>query len=384
MATTVNSTNKLPRMYDLAPYFAAGIDPKTGLPIKMGEAATPLGASRESIYQAIKVVDEQNAITRYTWRNLPKGLNGELIERILYYRGQLMLFKLGEQFYSLPFCLTSDGKEPAIDVYGRYNKISPLPFNGTAQAPDGDKSPWKWLQGLQFDVYQDAPFLEEWIDKDPKEIQAAIDHSAVILRDYTEGWSQYILPRERLNDGVVNGMSLMLPYMQTSLLAASGIHGMRVGSPDESRNVEAANAAFIQAAENGTPYVPIIGAIDFQELTGGSTVKPEEYLLAMQGMDNLRLSFLGLDNGGLFQKKSHMLEAEQEMNQGVSALALENGLRMRQKAATIFNTIHGTVLWPEISESTIGQDRDGDLVAGSDGSEATQMKQQAAAQEEQE
>lgn len=83
---TVNSTNKIPRMYDLTPYFAAGIDPKTGLPIKMG-GETALGASRPEVYRALKVVDEQNAITRYTWRNCPKGLDGELIERILYYRG---------------------------------------------------------------------------------------------------------------------------------------------------------------------------------------------------------------------------------------------------------------------------------------------------------
>ena len=72
---TVNSTNKLPRMYDLAPYFAAGIDPKTGLPAKLGNE-TSLGASRSEVYHAIKVEDEQNAITRYTWRNCPKGLDG--------------------------------------------------------------------------------------------------------------------------------------------------------------------------------------------------------------------------------------------------------------------------------------------------------------------
>lgn len=288
-----------------------------------------------------------------------------------------MLFKLGDTFYSLPFALTSAGDGPAIDCYGRYNAISPLPFNGTAVVSDEDKR--SWLTGLIFDVMKEAPYLPDYIGKTPAELDRIISKSAVILKDYTEQWSQYILPREQLNDGVVNGMSLMLPYMQTNLLAASGIHGMRVGSPDESRNVEAANEAFRLAAEQGKPYVPIIGEVAFQELTGGSTVKPEEYLLAMQGMDNLRLSFLGLDNGGLFQKKSHMLEAEQEMNQGASSLALENGLRYRQKAITIFNTIHGTDMWVEISESVIGQDKDGDMVAGEDGTEATQRKMEASA-----
>jgi hypothetical protein len=86
----------------------------------------------------------------------------------------------------------------------------------------------------------------------------------------------------------------------------------------------------------------------------------------MQSLDNYRLSLFGLDNGGLFQKKSHMLEAEQEMNAGNTGLVAEDGLRNRQEFATIANSIFGTAIWCEPSEPTIGVDRNMDGVIGDD------------------
>ena len=42
--------------------------------------------------------------------------------------------------------------------------------------------------------------------------------------------------------------------------------------------------------------------------------KIEEYMLAMQSLDNLRLSGYGIDNGGLFEKKAHELQTEADIN----------------------------------------------------------------------
>lgn len=97
-------------------------------------------------------------------------------------------------------------------------------------------------------------------------------------------------------------------------------------------------------------------------------------MLALQSLDNYRLSLYGLDNGGLFQKKSHMLAAEQEMNAGNTGLVAEDGLRNRQDFCVIANSIFGTSMWCEPSETTLGMDRDGDMVAGSDGESANAVK----------
>ena len=113
------------RLTDPTMLIQAGIDPATGLPIKAKEGKSC--NLKLDIKKQLRIMDEQDAINRFTWYNLPEGLNSRLIERILYYKGQGMLFFLNDKFYFLPYAL--DG---TIDVYGRFMSVTPLPFNGTA------------------------------------------------------------------------------------------------------------------------------------------------------------------------------------------------------------------------------------------------------------
>ena len=85
----------------------------------------------------------------------------------------------------------------------------------------------------------------------------------------------------------------------------------------------------------------------------------------MQSLDNYRLSLYGLDNGGLFQKKSHMLEAEQKMNTGTTGLVLRDSLQCRQDACNLINAYFGLSIWCEPSEVVMGVDMNGDMMAGS-------------------
>ena len=71
---------------------AAGFDPKTGLPFKYGCEQD----YKSAIKKILRVIDEQDYINRFTWYNLPPELDGNLIERILYYRGQGMFFFMKE------------------------------------------------------------------------------------------------------------------------------------------------------------------------------------------------------------------------------------------------------------------------------------------------
>jgi len=357
------------KMYDPNVAIAAGINPNTGLPYRM-DAGKPCEL-QNNIRKQLRVMDEQNAINRYTWTGTPKGLTGKMIERILYYRGQGMIFMLGDKFYFLPYAL--DG---TIDVYGRFTSITPLPFNGTSNdGGEGKNKPW--IQGLSFEPVYEVADLEEWVDMTPEAAIDALKKKAVILHDYTPQISQTIIPRQVLNDPLLDVMSECIPYMRTNLVNSTGVTGMRVNNENESTEVYAASNAINKAALEGRKYVPLVGNIDFQELTGGNLAKSEEFMLALQSLDNYRLSLYGLDNGGLFQKKSHMLEAEQEMNAGSTGLVAEDGLTNRQEFCTIFNSLFGYQMWCEPSECTMGIDRDGDMIAGSDGEAATERKMAA-------
>ena len=132
------------------------------------------------------------------------------------------------------------------------------------------------------------------------------------------------------------------------------------------------------AALTGDPYVPIVGTINFQELTDGPVSKSEEYMLAMQSLDNLRLSGYGIDNGGLFEKKAHELQSEADINGGPVGLVLQDGLSIRQNFCNIVNSIWGLGIWCEPAQNIMGADTDGDGLmydrdddAGSTGVEPT-------------
>ena len=301
-------------------------------------------------------MDEQNAVNRFTWYNLPPGLNARLIERILYYRGQGMLFFMNDKFYFLPYAL--DG---GIDVYGRFTAVTPLPFNGSSGGSEKEKP---WIQGLTFEPIYDVLVPTEYSGISEEELRDLITRKCVLLKDYTEQLPQTILSRQSVNDPILDVMSECFPYLRTALKNSTGVQGMRVNTENEAANVFAANNAIDKAALEGRAKVPIIGNVDFQDLTAGATAKAEEFLLAMQSLDNYRLSLYGLDNGGLFQKKSHKLEAEQEMNAGNVGLIMRDSLQCRQEFCTLANSIWGFNMWCEPSEVVLGVDTTGDGVLG--------------------
>lgn len=326
----------------------AGIDPKTGLPIKVSAVNDGFKQHNKKL---LRIMDEQDAVNTFTWFNLPNGLNQNLIERILYYKGQGMFFYMeaNNQFYFLPYAL--DG---TIDVYGRFTGVTPLPFNGSASTTKDDKEK-PWITGLTktpvYDIKLDELKLEDLTD------------SCVLLKDYTEQISQTNISRQILQDPLLDVMSDCIPFMRTGLLNSTGIKGMRVGSQAEMAQVYSANTQINNAALNGQWAIPVVGAVDWQELSDGNVAKSEEFLLAAQALDSYRLSMHGLPNGGLFQKKAHMLEAEQNMNAGTASLVLQDRLRNRQDFCDIVNSIWGLGIWCDINESLIQADMDGDGVA---------------------
>ena len=331
-----------PKLPDLNSLIQAGINPKTGLPLKFGSSACAL---KDNLRKNFRVMDEQNAINRYTWYNLPDTLDGQLLERVLYYRGQGMFFymKTDNSFYFLPYAL--DG---TIDVYGRFTGTTPLPFNGTSS--DGKEKPWivglnrKPLYGVKYDEVKESDF----------------EKYCVLLNDYSKQISQTVIPRAQLQDPLIDTMSEMVPYMRTALMNSTGVKGMRVEDADAEANVRVAAAGVYDAAISGKPWIPITGHVDFQELTDGTTVKAEDYMVALQGLDNLRLSMLGLDNGGIYEKKTVVTDSQMMMNYSPTSLIYQDGLTLRQNFCDIVNSLWGLGIWCEASESVLGIDKNMD------------------------
>ena len=336
-------------IYDLQTLKQAGIDPRTGLPVKVVNGLP--SKLKEGIKALFRIIDEQDAVTRYTWYNLPCNITSQELERLLYYKGQLAFFYCEplDQFFFMPYAL--DG---TIDFYGRYNRIHPVPMaNGTTEEE-------KRLYGAQMD-YLSTLKLDVMYDIPLEPVNPY--KSCVLVHDYTKQMSQTVISRQVLNDPLIEVMSETIPLMRTALFNSSGVLAMRVNSQDEQGNVKAANQAIDTAVLNGQRYIPVLGNIDFQELAGGDTAKSEEFLMALQSLDNLRLSTHGLDSGGLFQKKAHVLESENSMNAGHARSALDDGLMIRQHMCDIANAIWGIGMSCEISESALMMDKNMDGMA---------------------
>lgn len=340
-----NTTGKVNNsaLPDVSRFLQAGIDPKTGMPYKAGDVDKGFKPHNKKL---LRIMDEQAAINSVQWYNLPNGLNGNLIERILYYKGQGMFFYMetDNQFYFLPYAL--DG---TIDVYGRYVDVTPLPFNGTAN--DGDKVK-PWITGLRRRCAYDIKLDEITMDD--------ITSKCVLLHDYSQQMAQTNISRQIANDPLIDFEADMLPFCRTALLNSTGVLGMRVNSQDEQSNVEAASRSINRAALEGKKYIPVIGNVDFQEMTGDKIGNADAFLMAMQSVDNFRLSTHGVDSGGIFQKQAHLLESENQMNASKSSFIMQDRISQRQRFCDIVNSIWGLGIWCDVSEPAIGVDVDMD------------------------
>ena len=357
-SATANSTKKPEKInnaaiFDVQTLLAAGINPVTGLPLKLGGPEL-CGARKENIKKNLRIIDEQDAVNRYRWYNIPGGLSSQELERLIYYKGQLAFFYMEgtDEFWFMPYAL--DG---GLDFYGRFNRVHPVPFSeGTS---DEEKKRFaeqrNYLSTLRLKCTYDV--LTEDVTRED------ITGRCVLLHDYTKQLSQTIIPRQQLQDGILDIMADCIPFMRTALLNSTGIQGMRVQTEDEQSNVVAASKLIDRAAINGEKYVAIVGNAEFQDLTGGDVAKSEEFLLAMQALDNFRLSTYGIENGGLFEKKAHTLQSEQDMNTSNTGLVYNDGLLIRQHFCDIVNSIWDLGIWCEAGESVTGMDMDGDGMA---------------------
>ena len=323
------------KITDLPLYLQAGINPKTGLPLKYGSNPETL---LSDYIRIVSEADKKDAVNRYTWYNLPDGLDGKLIERILYFRGQAAFFYMKEtkKFYFLPYAL--DGE---IDVYGRFLGITPLPFNGTASTTEDNKTK-PWITGLIRKPVYDLLSTKDMSITDRQ-------NACVLLKDYTEGISQTIIPRADINSPLVKCIAECFPMLRTNMINSCGVSGMRVGSEDESASVYEASNSVYNASITGRKWVPAVGMQAFQDLGTTNTAKFEEFLLAMQSLENYRLATYGLDNGGIFQKKAQELQSEADMASTNVSLILKDGLDQRQNACDLINSIFGTKIWCEIT-----------------------------------
>lgn len=297
------------------------------------QGAKPL--LKEQIKRNFRIQDEVNFIKRYKWIDLPSGLDGQMVERMLYYKYQLAMFYVEtlDEFFLLPFTLK--GK---IDVYGRWNEIIPLPYAGGSLDDKGKQKPW--IEGLSKSVLKELPLnitYQDMIDK------------CVILRDYTLQLGQEGLARSILQEPIIDYEAEIVAMQRTALMNSTGVAALRVADESEVSNVYALNDIVQRASLNGDKYIATTGQVDFQTLDTNAT-KQQDFMQALQNIDNLRLTFLGVSNGGVAEKQGTVLRAEMVAGNINTGDVLQDGLDNRQEFCLMCNALWGTNMWVEIDQ----------------------------------
>lgn len=324
------------KMIDLQTYIAAGINPKTGLPLKYADDSELMA----NIKKVMRIKDEQMAVNRYQWYNTGLNITSQEIERLLYYRYQLVFFVLDGQPYLMPYAL--DG---TIDFYGRENTVHPIPIN--ASDTDAAKRQRDLLSEIKLTIKREV--VESPTDDDRKT-------SGIIIRDYTPQASITSgITRAQLQDPVIELESKIFPYMRTALMNSTGTQAIQCQDEDEANDILEAANAFDKAAMSGKPLIPIMGKLNMQSINQTPVTNSEEYLMTMQAIDNFRESLYGLSRGGLFTKKEHTNDSENALNQQLD-FPLTDGLKIRQDACNIINSIWPIGIWCDISETAKSHD----------------------------
>ena len=356
----------LPNLKDL---IAAGIDPHSGLPLKL------IGGKPEYLVEdamrSFRLLDEQNALNMFNWINLPDGLDGNLIERILYYKGQGAFAYLEEEqkFVFLPFTLAAPGQPGGgLDIYGRFKQIQLIQFMGST-----DKDTTIEL-GIPLNVKYDIKLGEQDIND--------LTASAVILRDYSQQLGQTVLPMALRQEWIIRMMAENIAFLRTKQITGTGVNGLKVNSADQVGDVDDLSRALLEAATSGKPFAAIIGGVELQGLDKANpgSMRSEDYLMSLQSLDNIRMGFYGLENGGIFEKKAHITNDELAMNGSSVGLVYQDRLSARQKFADIINSIWGLNINCVPSENVLGTDLNGDGMIADDNN--APVENPAAAEEE--
>ncbi len=346
MATINGKKVNNAKMYDKYLYDAAGIT----------NDYKPSFALRDSFHELFEELDLQESIRSFRWYNLPSGLTGEFMERVLYYKGTGMFFymKDNDKFYFLPYSLSGN-----IDVTGKFLAVTPLPFGGPTDNEKGKDKPW--IPGMvKFPVYDLGEFEDEELDFD------GLASKCILLFDRSRGYATgYVKPRAQKVQAIVDVMSEIPPMIRTSNLSNCGISGMRVPGEDAKQEVyDTSNAIYAQAM-SGDIYAPITANLEFQELGSTGAGNVTELLTALQSFDNIRLRTIGINNGGMQQKQAHMLQVEADTNNGKAELTFQDKLLVRQQFCDYVNYVFGLDIYCEPDESLMQFDANQDGYYGS-------------------
>jgi hypothetical protein len=342
-------------MYDFNSLNSAGV-PLTDKMLKYGNSIDQYGnAVRPDLlkfnlnYDNVFAINRnQNfveTIERYMWTNIPFGLTQDLIERLLYFRGKgIMYFNdKVDKFQFLPFALNG-----VIDEYGRFTRCNTLPFTGVDTDNDDTRKGKNSTKSVQNLVYEELPIVYD-LPYDIEHINIIRNKKPVgiILNDSTLVLSQQPVIRSNYVRPILHTMSLILQIINTAIFGVADHNVIQVETQDEMMSINQQINAINQDILSGKRFTPIVGKFPISPLKTTNSVDLEGLFNTFNSLNNFLKSITGVANSGVFDKKAHLLQSEQQLNGSNADDVYYNGLRQRQEFCLLFQAYYNYPIWCE-------------------------------------
>ena len=337
------------KMYDLNSLVASGI-PLSDKMLKYGNAVdqngivvtkNPLhyGLHYNELFEIMKEQNYVETLERYMWTNVPFGLTPDLIERVLFFRGKGVFYfnyDVGK-FQFLPFALND-----RIDEYGRYTQCNTLPFIGVDEVKEenGKRLVEAVVQDLE--IVYDLPYNEEMLNKfrNGKPV-------GIILNDNSLAISQQPIIRANYVKPVLHMMATLMNIINCAMYGAADHNLLHVDNEGELESVKQGIDAINQNILEGKRFSYIGSSFAIEPIKTSNTADLEGLFNTFNSLNNFLKSITGIANAGVFDKKAHLLQEEQQLNGSNADDIYYNGLRQRQEFCLMVQAYYGYPIWCE-------------------------------------
>ena len=303
------------------------------------------------------IAREQNRIEileRYMWVNVPFGITADIIERILYYRGRGVLYYNEDldKFQFLPFALYD-----MVDEYGRFTKCNSLVFTGSDSEKKDKKREIRAVKE-NIDLVYDLPYDKKTLEKIRK------GHNyGIILNDSSLGLSQQPIIRSNYVKPILHLMATMMQIINTAMFGAADHNLIQVETEADYEALQTQIDAINQDILKGRRFTGIVGTFPITPLKTSNTYDVEGLFATFNSLSNLLKTINGIANPGIFDKKAHLLQEEQNLNATNADDIYYNGLRVRQEFCLMVQAYYGYPVWCS-SKRTITEQQAFDMAQG--------------------
>lgn len=345
-------------MYDIKSFENAGV-PLTKNVIKYGNSVDQngniikgnpenLNLNYDSLYQIMRNHNRIETLERYMWLNVPFGLTQDIIERVLFFRGKGVFYFNDEvdKFQFLPFTLNG-----TIDEYGRYIRCNTLPFTGVDEEEKGSKNKKKERRLIyeNLDIVYDLPYNAEMM-KMVKEKKTV----GIILNDNSLGLTQQPIIRSNYVKPILHLMSTLMQIINTAMYGCADHSLIQVENESEIASINTQINAINFDILKGRRFTPIAGTLPIQPLKTSNTANLEGLFNTFNSLSNFLKSITGIANPGVFDKKAHLLQEEQQLNGSNADDIYYNGLRLRQEFCMMIQAYYNYPIWCESKRGMSG------------------------------